>query len=123
MKKVNVLVIENSEEFSNWIVINLRKNKDLNVYGNVKTKKLGLEKLRELQPDVIILDLELDDGSGFEIIKEIKYKSLPIKIIVFSNHYIFREQCLKMECDFFFDKSNEFEEMINSVHDLIKIEQ
>ena len=40
---------------------------------------------------------------------------LPIKIIVFTNFSYYKKECLKMGCDYFFDKSKDFEEMINTV--------
>lgn len=65
-------------------------------------------KLRELPCDVIILDLELKQGTGFQVLREVRGNgnSRPW-IIVFTNFSDahFRKQTIALGADFFVDKA------------------
>ena len=118
--KSDVLIIENSQAFSIWIESELKKNESLRVVGNVGTRSLGKELIYQLNPRIIILDMKLDDGSGIDLLKDIKVNNHPTKVVVFTNYNFYKDECLRLGCDYFFDKSNEFEEMIKSVNQLVE---
>jgi DNA-binding NarL/FixJ family response regulator len=68
----------------------------------------AIAKLRELPCDVIILDLELKQGSGFQVLREVRGNgnSRPW-IIVFTNFIDahFRKQTIALGADYFVDKA------------------
>jgi DNA-binding NarL/FixJ family response regulator len=68
----------------------------------------AIAKLRELPCDVIILDLELKQGTGFQVLREVRGNgnSRPW-IIVFTNFSDahFRKQTIALGADFFVDKA------------------
>ena len=49
------------------------------------TAKAALEAIRRNAPDVLVLDLGLPDGDGFEIIRELRSKGSAVPIIVLSS--------------------------------------
>jgi len=67
--------------------------------------------IEQLHPDVVILDLQMPDGSGFDIIESIKESCPEPVVIVLTNSGALpvRERCLKSGANFFLDKSNKFE--------------
>jgi two-component system cell cycle sensor histidine kinase/response regulator CckA len=72
----------------------------------------------ELQlPDVVVLDLHLPIGSGFELLKAVHAAPRPVTTIVLTNDPTrqWRRSCLQAGADFFFDKSAEFQRMIDIV--------
>ncbi len=68
----------------------------------------AIAKLRELPCDVVILDLELRQGTGFHVLREVRGNgnSRPW-IIVFTNFADahFRKQTIALGADFFVDKA------------------
>lgn len=68
------------------------------------------EKIRQLKPDVVILDLRLPDGSGIEILKKIKKFDPSPKVIIFSNNTYpqYEQRCMGLGADFFFNKAEDF---------------
>ena len=44
----------------------------------------GLKTLKEIQPDLIVLDMDLPDGSGMDFLKEIRSQGSQAKVIVIS---------------------------------------
>jgi DNA-binding NarL/FixJ family response regulator len=114
-EKTNVFIVENSKMFSSWIESELKKIESLNLIGIAQDMKLGLNSILEMNPQIIILDLFLDEGSGLRILQTIREHGLPIKIIVFTNYTFYKAECEKLGSDYFFDKSKEFDEMVSTV--------
>jgi DNA-binding NarL/FixJ family response regulator len=65
-------------------IINLQA--DMTLVGAAATGGEALERFVELHPDVALVDLQLPDMSGFELIKKIKDKSPNARIVVLSSH-------------------------------------
>jgi two-component system, LytTR family, response regulator len=47
----------------------------------------GLEKIQSFQPDVVFLDVELDDGTGFDIIDRLTQPTFQLIFTTAHNHY------------------------------------
>ena len=82
-----------------------------------KTKQM----LFKIHPDVLILDIHMSDGSGFEILDLLKTMSNKPITIIFTNYVckLYRDVSFKGGANYFFDKSNEFEKMIDVLQTLI----
>jgi DNA-binding NarL/FixJ family response regulator len=65
-------------------IINLQP--DMVSAGTAATGAEALEKFLKLQPDVTLVDLQLPDMSGFDLIKKIRDKSPNARIVVLSSH-------------------------------------
>jgi DNA-binding NarL/FixJ family response regulator len=67
-----------------------------------------------LKPDVIILDVQMRNGGGIELLKNIKQMNPTSHVIVLTNEAYpeIRNRCLDAGADYFFDKSTEYREMV-----------
>jgi len=81
---------------------------------------LALERFRVLQPELVILDIDLPDGNGLDLLKAIKGERPATRVLMFSNHDIFRQRCIFLRADYFFDKSWEFEELAATVQSMVE---
>jgi DNA-binding NarL/FixJ family response regulator len=78
--------------------------------------------VRQLKPDVVVLDIRLPKGSGLDILKGIRAeKQMAPLIIVFSSEAdaTYRRLCVKLGADFFFDKSSQFDRMAEVLRSLV----
>ena len=78
--------------------------------------------ITELKPDVLILDIRLPGPSGIEVLKDIRDKKLPIRVIMLTNYPYpqYRKKCEGLGADYFFDKVEEIEEIPNVIEYLAK---
>ena len=78
--------------------------------------------VRQLEPDVAILDLRMPKRSGLDLIEDVRNIAQPPKIIMLTNFPTpeNRERCLSYGADYFFDKSSEIEEVMAVLKDLVQ---
>jgi DNA-binding NarL/FixJ family response regulator len=78
------------------------------VVGVAGTEREVIDSILSLRPDVVVLDLQLKDGSGTNVIKAVRASPvLPaIRLLVTSNHTSpqLRAGCLQLGADDYFDK-------------------
>ena len=91
--------------------------KDVNVVGEAGTPAEAITGILRTLPDYVILDFQLDGGTGIEVLRAVRAQVRQIVFIVLTNHpqLPFRHTCMEAGADAFFDKSFE----INKVRDII----
>lgn len=72
MSEIRVVLIEAYELTRYGIQAALTQHSDIAIVGEAGNGQAGLLLLQYLQPDVVILDLDLPDVSGIEVIRQIK---------------------------------------------------
>ncbi len=62
---------------------------------------------------MVILDIRMSDGSGIDVLPEIKKGNQSPLVIVLTNYPYpqYRRKCIEAGADFFFDKSTEFDKV------------
>ena len=77
----------------------------------------GIRIAMELLPDVVILDIRMPGGSGFDVLREVKRAANPPIAIILSKYSTekFREEAASAGADHFLDKSTEFEKVIEII--------
>ncbi len=71
--------------------------------------------LNETNFKLVILDLNLPDGNGIELLKWLKEKKIESKVFVFSASTELKKICLKYGAFAFFDKASDFDELIEAL--------
>lgn len=70
---------------------------DMRVVGEYAQVRGAVDAVRSAGPDVILLDLSLKDGSGLELIKDLRAAGIPAPVLVLSMHdeSLYAERALK----------------------------
>jgi len=112
-----VLVVEDSLLIIERILRLLNEADNIRMVIHAANYAESLKMINEINADIILLDLNLPDKSGIELLKEIKSNQPQIKVIVLTNHANdnYREICTYMGADFFFDKSSDFEKIPETI--------
>lgn len=78
---------------------------------------------QQLRPEVAILDIQMRAQSGIEVLSYMKKVSPQITVIMLTNYALppFRKRCLEAGADYFFDKSTEFEKVIEVLRSKVTI--
>lgn len=69
-----ILIVDDENEILKLLETVLKKEGFTNIY-TAKTSKEGLEGFKRIEPDLVLLDIMLPDGDGYEICKHIRANS------------------------------------------------
>ena len=73
------------------------------------------------KPDFVVLDIRMPGRNGLDVLRDIKASNPATKIIILTNYPYpqYRNRCMEEGADFFFDKSSEFEKVIEVLEQLV----
>ncbi len=101
-----ILIIDDEIEVC-FLLGNFLNKKNPNV-SFTTTLKEGIEKCREIKPDVLILDHNITDGYGIESISEFRKLNDSICIVVISAMSNLKNEALEKGADHFLEKPISF---------------
>lgn len=83
--KIKVMIIDDSALIRNLVSKMLSENSSIEVVGTALNGRFGLAKINKLEPDIIILDLEMPEMNGIEFLKERKKLGITTPVIILSS--------------------------------------
>lgn len=87
MPPVRTLIVEDYEEFRNFLRLTLQKEAQYVVIGEAVDGMQAVQKAEELQPDLILLDLSLPKLNGMEALRRIRKLSPHSKLVILSQDF------------------------------------
>lgn len=101
-----VLLVDDAEGFRKLMTIMLSRLATVEVIGQAQNCMEARAAVRTLRPDVVILDLHMPDGSGLEVLRDMKRgPNAPIVVMCTNDpDPACRRRCLNEGADFFLEK-------------------
>jgi DNA-binding NarL/FixJ family response regulator len=92
-----VLIVDDHQLLRDGIRLMIDNECDLEVCGEAEGETEAVHKFRQLQPDLVVVDISLKTGNGIELIKRIKTHQPAARIIVSTMHdeRIYGERALR----------------------------
>lgn len=85
--KIRVLIVDDHQAFADALSWRLNAEPDLEVVAVANTGSVALEAVALRHPDVVVLDVELDQGeSGIEVIRALQDLERGIRVLVVTAH-------------------------------------
>jgi PAS domain S-box-containing protein len=118
---MRVLVADDSQPIRERLVSRLLRIPDIQV-AEAEDTTAAIQQIETFKPDVAVLDIRMPGGGGIKALEEIKARNLGITVIIMTNYPYaqYRRKCLDAGADFFFDKSSEFEQVSETIRQLIQ---
>ncbi|MFQ5943908.1 MAG: response regulator [Anaerolineales bacterium] len=82
MESLRILIADDHPVFRKGMRMLLESMPDMEVAAEATTGQEAVEKAAALKPDVVLMDLQMPDGSGLEAIRKITEKEPHIRILV-----------------------------------------
>lgn len=85
MKKIRVLVVDDSIVVRRVVTEELETQSDIEVVGAASTGRIALERVTELHPDLVILDIEMPDMDGLTALTHLRASHPQMPVVMFSS--------------------------------------
>ncbi len=112
-----LLIVDDSAEIRKGLKRFVAELSSIELVGEAEDGISALEMIDKLKPDFVTLDIKMPGLTGIMTLQEIKKKYPLITVLMLTNftfdHY--RHVCKKEGADYFFDKSHEFVQMIDTL--------
>jgi DNA-binding NarL/FixJ family response regulator len=89
----------------------------MDIVGHAETPQGSIDGILAARPDVVVLDVQLEGGSGLQVLRAVKETAPDIAFVVFSNNSgpAYRKRFLGEGAQRFLDKSTEFDQLVPAV--------
>ncbi|HKQ70066.1 MAG TPA: chemotaxis response regulator protein-glutamate methylesterase [Polyangiaceae bacterium] len=85
MPKIRVLIVDDSVVIRRLLTEILSAEQDFEVVGGAANASLALAKIEQSTPDIVILDVEMPEMSGLDLLTEIAKRGHKLRVIMFSS--------------------------------------
>jgi two-component system response regulator NreC len=86
MSVTRVLICDDHTLFAEGIKAILRGETSLEVIGEARDGRQAVEKVKELHPDVVLMDIAMPDLSGFEATRRVLESDPSVKVLMLTMH-------------------------------------
>jgi len=110
---ISVLLVEDFAPIRHRMSSLISGHPGIEVVGEAADAAGALRQFALCRPDVVVLDIQLPDGSGIDVLRTIKASSPDCVVIMLTSHAdeAYREACQRAGADHFFQKETEFEKV------------
>ena len=105
---LKLLVVDDSKILQGRLIKNLMKiDQNLSIRQAFNCKE-ALELFSIFNPDAVILDIDLPDGSGIDLLQNFKKEDPGAEVIIFTNYPTseFKKKCMQLGATHFIDKTD-----------------
>lgn len=82
MHKLRVLLVDDEELARRGLEIRLLSVPDVDICGHSRNGREALQAIRELKPDIVLLDIQMPGMDGFDVLRQMAGPEMPIVIFV-----------------------------------------
>ena len=107
---LKVLLVEDSRVLAERLIELIHQTASADLVGHVDNERDAIAFLKKRNIDVVILDLQLRQGTGFGVLKSLLDALHKPRVLVLTNYDLpeYRRQATQLGADYFLDKSREY---------------
>lgn len=118
--KISILIADDHSMIREGLKQLLELEQDFNVIGFADNGREAIDKINELHPDILLLDVNMPVLGGIETLAEIRKNNINVKIIMLTIHNE-REYLIKsvgLGCDGYILKESDSDELKNAIYNV-----
>ncbi len=114
-KPLSVYLVEDSQMILERLNRLIGLEPGLAIVGTSGHASIARQEIDLHQPEVVIIDIALEEGDGFDVLEHTRSLGKPPLAIMLTNYtYMsYRARALEAGAQYFFDKSTEFDSVVN----------
>jgi len=114
---MKILIADDSSIIRESLGKLISRNNPEAVITNAVNVRDAINKICEQNPDLIVLDLTMPGGDGFDVLREVQKRERKTTVILLTNYAtdVNRKRGEQAKADFFIDKTDEFYKVIDVI--------
>ena len=121
---VRVFIVDDSPQIMEMLSELFSDPGHVEIVGSADAAPNAIEQIRLSNPDVVVVDLQLKDGNGFDVIKAVRLlpQAENMVIILFTNHASreLQKHGTDLGADFFLDKSTDHAKILEILQNAVR---
>ena len=108
---MRVFLVEDSSLLAERLEAMLAPLPGIEVVGRAARAQAAIDGILAQRPDLVVLDIQLAEGSGFDVLRALHARAPELDVVMLSNYSSdpYRQIAERFGAKAFFDKSREFE--------------
>lgn len=117
---MDILIVEDSVTIRQQLRLLLAPMAGVSVVGEAESEALAIELSARLRPGLVLLDLSLTPGHGFNVLRHIRQGGWPCVVLVLTHQPLpaYRRLSEELGADGFYDKSLDIDTVMARVRHL-----
>lgn len=117
---VKVLLVEDSRVLADRLIELVDQTPTVELIAHVDNERDAIALLKRKPVDVVVLDLQLKQGTGFGVLKSLTGNKKRPCILVLTNYDLpeYRREATQLGADYFLDKSREYHRLPEILEEL-----
>ena len=117
-----ILIVDDHAVIRDGLAVLINDESDLEVCGEAADVVDALQAISETDPDVAIIDVSLETGSGIELVKEVKARFPSVRMLVWSmfDESLYAERAIKAGALGYIDKKNVRDNIIDAIRTVLE---
>ena len=121
IKALEVLVVDDSAALRQKLIELMSAIEGIKIVGEAQDSNQAIDSIRELRPEVVILDIQMPGGSGIDVLREVKRDFPETVVVMLTGHADpqYRQKCAELKADYFLSKFSDWETLIEIAEQLV----
>lgn len=117
MQPIRLVIVDDHRMVRTGMETLVGDDPQMEVIGSFESRDAAMAFLREHTPDLMLIDLSLQEGSGLELIRDIVSREIPTRMLVVSMHdeKLFAERCLRAGAHGYICKTSSWSEIRQAI--------
>jgi DNA-binding NarL/FixJ family response regulator len=116
-----VLIVDDHPAVREALAVRIERQPDLEVCGEAAGMGEALRRIADARPDVAVVDITLQTGSGIDLIKRIKERNSHLRVLVWSMHSeaLYAERALRAGAMGYVNKDQATDRIVDAIRQVL----
>ena len=118
---VKILIVDDHPSVREGLALRISLHADLEVCGEADSEEQAITLVKQLKPDLVLVDISLKSGHGLELIKRIRSMDPTVKMLVISGFQesLYAERACRAGAMGYLNKQESSERMIEAIRTVL----
>jgi DNA-binding NarL/FixJ family response regulator len=120
--KSRIMIVDDHPMMRDGLNMRISSQDDMEVCGEAATENAAVELVRQLCPDLVLIDISLKEGNGIELVKRIRLLNATTKMLVVSTfeESLYAERALRAGALGYLNKNESNEKLIEAIRTVLR---